>query len=242
MGNTGDDGSASIRTGPDRSPLDGDNSIDALAGTSSTSNGDGESGDLDDYDEQIREIEEKLSELRSQQQRQLDYEQREAEVDDEIGEEAAKMEAAMEAIFGPGRRPSDLLRSATQRDRQEARASGTGDVLEEEGGQRVVEGEIDGPIEAPVSSSPFGGGGGATGNEELQEELPDALMLMDRLDELLALESSASDAGVVFPEEEQDDEAARLRQARRRDDVTDVCVVRSCCYRVAKSFRCGRWC
>ncbi|CAM9833402.1 unnamed protein product, partial [Scytosiphon promiscuus] len=243
-GGGGSRGGNGIQTGPERPGLRGDDPADDVAGgdvadSNGTSDGqrtrrgrggDGEFGDLEggvDFDAEIREVEKQLRELRSQQQRRLDYEQREAEVDDEIGLEAAKMEAAMDAIFGPGKRPSDLLRSAKQRQRMEtsegskAGLSRRGGGLEEdveEGREESFGGEVENEQWASVSSE-LDAEGGAAGAEGYPEELPDALFLMDRLDELLALESDGLEAGLPHPEEEQDDETARLTQMSEDDQL-----------------------
>lgn len=258
------------------------------------------SGDLDGdlpfdaeiRDAEIRDAEERLRALRSQQQRHQEDQQR-VEGEDALDKEAAAMDAAVAAVFGQGKLPSDLLRAAKERQRlkrgtsqpdppqkheeegaktenstgggwQEEEEEGEEEGEEEKGkeGQEADEegeqpeepriprmppvryrrrrqkepgrdGESDAfytgeeEFEEFVLEDPLGPGWGNDGEEG---NVPDAWFVMDRLDELWALEPDASDARLPFQEENLDDETIRLMQVRGGG--------RKGCRR---SWGCGRW-
>ena len=247
-------------------------------------------GDVDGglpLDAEIREAEERLRDLRSQQQRYQE-DQQQIEGEDELDREAAAMDAAVAAVFGPGKLPSDLLRAGKERERSKRAASQTDPLQQQqeegalrenntvEGGQEQdedfaeeeeeeeeegIEAQEQGEEEQPeeprmrrippvryrrrrlreaerygesdafytgedefeefVLEDPFEAGEGE-GGEDQEDKLPDSWFVMDRLDELLALEPDASGTRLPLPEENLDDETRRLMRVRGMG-VCDFC-------------------
>ncbi|CAM9383726.1 unnamed protein product [Ectocarpus sp. 12 AP-2014] len=200
-------------------------------------------GDLDDDDvpfgAEIRTAEKRIRELRRKQLRQLKRQRLEHRLEDEIEREAAALDAALAAVYGPEGRPSDLLSAAKQRKSSGADiASPMVDGRVQDEGQE----EADPQVQQRVPPAPYGrpevgssvdddnsveekiefndlfrgvGIGDAGTQERGEDQLPDAIELIDRLDELLALDPpSESNARLPHPEAEPDEETVRLMQAR----------------------------
>ncbi|CBJ25541.1 conserved unknown protein [Ectocarpus siliculosus] len=205
-------------------------------------------GDLDNDDvpfgAEIRTAEKRVRELRRKQRRQLKRQRLEHTLEDEIEREAAALDAALAAVYGPGGRPSDLLSTAKQRKSSGAEISSPmvdGRVQDE--GQE----EEDPQVQQRVPPVPYGrpevgssvdddnsveekfefndlfrgvGIGDAGTQERGEDQLPDAIELIDRLDELLALDPpSESDARLPHPEAEPDEETVRLMQMSEDDQL-----------------------
>lgn len=200
-------------------------------------------GDLDDdvpFGAEIRTAEKRIRELKRKQRRQLKRQRLEHTLEDAIERESTALDAALAAVYGPGGRPSDLLSTAKQRksSRGEIASPTVDDRLQDEGQEE----EVDPHVQQRVPPAPHGrrevGTGsvdddsveevfdfhdlfrgveiGDAGTQEREEEqLPDAIEMIDRLDELLALDPpSESDARLPQPEAEPDEETVRLNQAR----------------------------
>ncbi|CAN0475696.1 unnamed protein product, partial [Ectocarpus sp. 12 AP-2014] len=200
-------------------------------------------GDLDDDDvpfgAEIRTAEKRIRELRRKQRRQLKRQRLEHRLEDEIEREAAALDAALAAVYGPEGRPSDLLSAAKQRKSSAADiASPMVDGRVQDEGQE----EADPQVQQRVLPAPYGrpevgssvdddnsveekiefndlfrgvGIGDAGTQERGEDQLPGAIELIDRLDELLALDPpSESNARLPHPEAEPDEETVRLMQAR----------------------------
>ncbi|CAM9998297.1 unnamed protein product [Ectocarpus sp. 6 AP-2014] len=224
--------------------VDGDNDddIDDDIGDDIDDIDDESFGDLDDDDvpfgAEIRTAEKRIRELRRKQRRQLKRQRLENTLEDEIEGEAAALDAALAAVYGPGGRPSDLLSAAKQRKSSGAEIASPmvdGRVQDERQ-------EEDPQVQQRVPPVPYGrpevgssvdddnsveekfefndlfrgvGIGDAGTQERGEDQLPDAIELIDRLDELLALDPpSESDARLPHPEAEPDEETVRLMQAR----------------------------
>ncbi|CAB1097053.1 unnamed protein product [Ectocarpus sp. CCAP 1310/34] len=200
-------------------------------------------GDLDDDDvpfgAEIRTAEKRIRELRRKQRRQLKRQRMEHTLEDEAEREAAALDAALAAVYGPEGRPSDLLSAAKQRKSSRADiASPMVDGRVQDEGQE----EADPQVQQRVPPAPYGrpevgssvdddnsveekfefnylfrgmGIGDAGKQERGEDQLPDAIEVIDRLDELLALDPpSESNARLPYPEAEPDEETVRLMQAR----------------------------
>ncbi|CAM9264310.1 unnamed protein product, partial [Ectocarpus sp. 4 AP-2014] len=205
-------------------------------------------GDLDDDDvpfgAEIRTAEKRIRELRRKQRRQLKRQRLEHTLEDEIEREAAELDTALAAVYGPEGRPSDLLSAAKQRKSSGADiASPMVDGRVQDEGQEEADPQLQQQVPPAHYGRPevgssvdddnsvqekfefndlFRGVGiGDAGTQEREEgQLPDAIELIDRLDELLALDPpSESNARLPHPEAEPDEETVRLMQMSEDDQL-----------------------